>query len=79
MRGKKSTNVEGGTAYELEDAFTVFDGIRNTPKYWQKVKYDMIAKLENNGPFHLFFTLSCGDCRYDENFLSFLVDKGYIT
>ena len=38
----------------------------------------MIAKLENNGPFHLFFTLSCGDCRYDENFSSFLVDKGYI-
>ena len=78
MRGKKSTNVEGGTAYELEDAFTVFDGIRNTLKYWQKVKYDMIAKLENNGPFHLFFTLSCGDCRYDENFSSFLVDQGYI-
>ena len=37
----------------------------------------MIAKLENLGPFHIFFTLSCGDTRYDENFSSFLVENGY--
>ena len=37
----------------------------------------MIAKLENNGPFHIFFTLSCGDKRYDENFSSVLRDHGY--
>ena len=37
----------------------------------------MIAKLENIGPFHLFFTLSCGDTRYDENFSSFLVENNY--
>ena len=37
----------------------------------------MIAKLENIGPFHLFFTLSCGDTRYDENFSTFLVQNGY--
>ena len=37
----------------------------------------MIAKLENLGPFHLFFTLSCGDTRYEENFSSFLVENGY--
>ena len=37
----------------------------------------MLAKLENIGPFHFFFTLSCGDTRYDENFSSFLVEKGY--
>ena len=37
----------------------------------------MIAKLENLGPFHIFFTLSCGDTQYDENFSSFLVENGY--
>ena len=37
----------------------------------------MIAKLENIGPFHFFFTLSCGDTRYDENFSSFLAKNGY--
>jgi hypothetical protein len=51
--------------------------VTNTPKYWQKVKFDMIAKLENIGPFHLFFTLSCGDSRYGENFSTFLVQNGY--
>ena len=77
MRGKKNVNAEGATKYELDDAFTTFEGIKNTPKYWQKVKYEMIAKLENIGPFHFFFTLSCGDNRYDENFSSFLVKNGY--
>ena len=67
MRGKKTSN-NGINEFELEDAFTVFEGVKNTPKYWQKVKYDMIAKLENIGPFHIFFTLSCGDKRCDENF-----------
>ena len=78
MRGRKSTNEQGQAQYELEDAFTTFDGITNTPKYWQKVKYDMIAKLENIGPFHFFFTLSCGDTRYDENFSTFLAQNGYM-
>ena len=57
MRGKKTVNKEGKPEYDLDDAFTTFEGIKNTPKYWQKVKYDMIAKLENIGPFHLFFTV----------------------
>ena len=76
MRGKK-TERNGIAEYELNDAFTVFEGVRNTPKYWKKVKYDMIAKLENIGPFHFFFTLSCGDTRWDENFSTFLVENGY--
>ena len=37
----------------------------------------MIAKLENIGPFHLSYTLSCGDSRYAENFSTFLRDMGY--
>ena len=77
MRGQKSTTAEGTKQYQLDDAFTTFDGIKNTPKYWQRVKYDMIAKLENLGPFHLFFTLSCGDTRYDENFSAFLAENNY--
>ena len=32
----------------------------------------MLAKLENLGPFQFFFTLSCGDSRWDENFSSIL-------
>ena len=78
MRGRKSMSDEGQIQFDLDDAFTTFDGVKNTPKYWQKVKYDMIAKLENIGPFHFFFTLSCGDTRYDENFSAFLAQHGYL-
>ena len=37
-------------------------------------KDELIAKLENLGPFHFFFTLSCADNRYEENFTSALTD-----
>ena len=77
MRGRKTVSKEGMQQYELDDAFTTFEGVKHTPKYWQKVKYDMIAKLENLGPFHLFFTLSCGDTRCEEKFSSVLHENGY--
>jgi hypothetical protein len=35
----------------------------------------MIARLENNGPFAIFFTLSAGDMRFYENFTSHLGNK----
>ena len=36
----------------------------------------MIAKLENLGAFQLFFTLSCADLCWDENFAAILHEKG---
>ena len=38
---------------------------------------EMLAKLDNFGPFHWFYTLSCADMRWDENFASILYEKGY--
>ena len=35
----------------------------------------MIARLENHGPFAIFFTLSAGDMRFYENFTSHLDSK----
>ena len=35
-----------------------------------------IAKLENLGAFQLFFTLSCADMRWEENFAAILRDQG---
>ena len=71
-RGKKMKNNDGDTIYTLNDPYTVFDNIKNTPKYWQKFRHEMIAKLENLGPFQWFFTLSCADKKWDENFTSLL-------
>ena len=74
-RGRKTKNDEGNTMYTLNDPYTVFDNVKNTPKYWQKYKYEMIAKLENLGPFQWFFTLSCADMKWEENFSSLLTER----
>ena len=74
-RGQQRQNDEGGIYYSLNDPYTVFDNIKNTPKYWQKYKYEMIARLENLGPFQWFFTLSCADQKWDENFSSLIRER----
>ena len=76
-RGKEVINEMGEKAYMLDDGYRVLDDIKGTPRYWKKTKYEMIAKLDNLGPFNLFFTLSCADMRWDENFASILQEKGY--
>ena len=35
----------------------------------------MFAKVQNYGPFNVFFTLSCADYRFNENFTSVLDDE----
>ena len=76
-KGKLDVSKEGSKSYKLEDAFAVLDDIKSTPKYWKKAKMEMLAKLDNIGPFHWFYTLSCADMRWDENFASILHEKGY--
>ena len=76
QRGREVRDQDGVCKYELEDAFSVFNSIKNTPKYWKNVKYEMLARLDNLGPFHFFFTLSCADLRWDENFSCILCKLG---
>ena len=33
---------------------------------------ELLSKLDNKGPFQFFFTLSCADARWEENFASLL-------
>ena len=60
----------------IEDGFAVFDKILGTPRYWQQKRYEVIARLEQLGAFQFFFTLSCADKRWEENFTSILIQKG---
>ena len=39
----------------------------------------MLARLDYLGPLHFFFTLSCADLRWDENFAAILRQKEGIT
>ena len=57
----------------MEDGFSVFDNIKGSPRYWQKLRFDLIAKLEQLGPFQFFYTLSCADKRWDENIATLIM------
>ena len=56
VRGKKSFSKDGKVIMDLDDATMVMDNIKNTPKFWQKARYKLNAKLENLGPCDFFFT-----------------------
>ena len=68
--GKEISIKDGIKTLKLDDPFSVLDDIKQTPRYWKKAKYKMIAKLDNFGPFHFFFTLS-----WNENFTAILREK----
>merc|ERR1712240_450497 len=70
QRGKKKANG----VYSLDDPCSELDNVPGTPRFWQKKKYELIAKLENLGAFQVFFTLSCADLRWHETFTAFLKD-----
>ena len=62
----KKVNKEGGkVAIEHHDAWSVLRGITNSPKFWRDKKGEVIATMDNYGPFHWFFTLTCADKRWD--------------
>ena len=76
-KGKLSESSGGSRSYKLDDAHSVLDDVRGTPRYWKKAKMEMLAKIDNFGPFHWFYTLSCADMRWEENFSTILKSKGY--
>ena len=78
IRGTSNQEAGGSSTYTLTDPCSVLDNVKNTPRYWQKAKGELIARLENLGPFTFFFTLSCADMKWPENFTS-LLDGHTIT
>ena len=55
IRGRAVRDCDGKHTYTLEDPYSVLDNIKNTPRYWLKARNELIAKLENLGPFSVFF------------------------
>ena len=77
-RGKANQYADGTTSYTLDDACSVLDNIKNTPRYWQRTRSELYARISNLGPFTIFFTLSCGDMRWSENFVHLLKEKNVV-
>ena len=73
-RYRKGKEVVQGrtTKFTLNDPYSVFQNVANTPGYHKKGKMEMIARLDNFGPFHVFFTVSCADYKWPENLISVL-------
>ena len=61
----------------LKDPFSIFAQVKGTPKYWQKARNELVAKVKVLGPFQVFFTLSCAEMRWSEIFVAILRRKGY--
>ena len=66
-KGTSRMTNEGMKVFHLDDAFAVLGNTKNSPKFWQDAELQLIAKLENLGPFMFFFTLSCAEKRWMEN------------
>ena len=76
QHGSKSIGENEQRSFTVNDPFHVFTKIANTPAYWKQKKMELLAKLDNFGPFQFFFTLSCADARWDENFTSSMHELG---
>ena len=57
MRGTRRAGPGGEVSFQIDDPCSVFEKIPGTPKYWQRVRYEIISKLENIGPFQVSNTL----------------------
>ena len=74
--GAKHSTDEQSTTYQVKDPFHVLHKIPDTAEYWRSKKFELISKLENFGPFQCFFSLSCADKRWEENFGALLHEVG---
>ena len=63
--GHKSRDSNGKVNFHHHDGYVVLNNIKNSPTFMRKKKLELLAKLDNFGPFHWFFTLSCADKRWE--------------
>ena len=77
QRGKPELGADGEMNLKLNDAFDVFKNVKGSSKYWQVARNELVAKVKQLGPFHVFYTFSCGEMRWPEVFLSILKRNNY--
>merc|ERR1712110_424315 len=75
-RKGKEVSQGGSTKFTWDDPYSVFKNVANTPGYHKQGKMEMVARLDNFGPFHVFFTVSCADYKWPENLVSVLREQG---
>ena len=68
---------ENAVEVKLKDPFSVFKKMKGTPAYWQVARNELIAKVKQLGPFHVFFTISCAEMKWSEVFVAILRRRGH--
>lgn len=58
------TESDGNKLVPSNDAINIFQSIPGTPAYWKAFRNECCARMEQLGPFHIFFTLSCAEMRW---------------
>ena len=56
----------------MSETMSIFKDIPGIPTYWRKFRNELFASIEQLGPFHFFFTLSCAESRWREVMTSLL-------
>ena len=60
----------------LEKSLNILKKVPGTPSYWRVFKNDILAKVEQRGHFHIFFTLSCAERKWPEVLSALLGSEG---
>jgi hypothetical protein len=60
------TENNGKLSLHSKDYFEIFNHVRGSPKYWHAMRGEMMARINQLGPFHAFFTLSSAELRWPE-------------
>ena len=89
-RGKLEKNVDvcfqkgklqfdGNTVHILSDhdAFSIFQKIKGTPKFWLAARNELLAMIEALGPFNCFFTLSSAEKCWHEVTIAIFEKEGH--
>ena len=76
-RGKIVNTNDGNRMIKSSDAFSIFKNIPGTPSYWRGFRNEILARMEQLGPFHMFFTLSCAETKWDHVLASVLQKEGH--
>ena len=76
MQKAKISHTEK-TVIPMSETLSIFKDIPGTPTYWRNFRNELFARIEQLGPFHFFFTLSCAEARWSEVITSLLRNQNH--
>ena len=78
QKGKvRLTEIGKSIIQSISETLSIFKDIPGTPSYWRMFRNEILARIEQLGPFHFFYTLSCAEMRWIEVLSSLLRNEGH--